>query len=231
MISTREGFGDVLAEGVKRAAERLGEPRQGVRDLHRAGCGTARPRSPRSLGGDARHLHVRHGDYGDREPGASHRAGAACPHQSVRRRAGGEVRGGPARAAQFRGLARRLHLHHPDAAGERLPGPQRRHRLERISIDEAMRFGRRTAAINRAVLAPLRITRAPWSIPRHATGQPRSTALPRARPFAISGRRCSTPGTQRSATTARPASLCQQTLRDLGLDDLADCALEQEELA
>ena len=107
MISKREGFGDILAEGVKRAAEKLGRPRQGVRDLHREGRGTARSRSPRALGGDARHLHVRHRHYGDRQPRASHRAGAARPHQPVRRRAGGEVRGGPARAPQLRGLARR----------------------------------------------------------------------------------------------------------------------------
>ena len=76
---------DLEARGLRRPPRRgrqarggeARRSRQGLRDLHRAGRRAARPRPPRALGGDARHLHLRHGHHGDRQPRPSHGAGAA----------------------------------------------------------------------------------------------------------------------------------------------------------
>ncbi len=119
MISKRQGFGDLLAEGVKRASEKLGGAAAECAIYTGKGASPARPRSPGALGGDARHLHVVDGHHGDGQPRAPDRA-RACPARinpfdgEAGRQAGGRL----PRPPQLRGLARRLHLHHADAAGE-----------------------------------------------------------------------------------------------------------------
>ena len=77
MISQRQGFGDLLAEGVKRASEKLGGEAAECADLHHEGRLAARPRSPGALGGDARHVHVVQRHHGERQPPFPDGGGAA----------------------------------------------------------------------------------------------------------------------------------------------------------
>ena len=76
------GFGDVLAEGTarRRAPRRR---RGGVRDLHGQERLAPRPRSPRALGGDARHLHGLDGHPRDGAGGVP-RPSWGCPPASTR---------------------------------------------------------------------------------------------------------------------------------------------------
>jgi aldehyde:ferredoxin oxidoreductase len=146
MVSRREGFGDVLAEGVKRAAEKLGGP-AGLRGLHREGA------TPR---------------------GHDHRAMEEMldgPSSTATMETGNPVHpteiGQPARINPFDGeqvakyvAGLRGRRSFEDSLGICIFTS--RTRLENscralsaatgwtFTVDEALRFGRRTAAINRA---------------------------------------------------------------------------------
>ena len=151
---------DLQAGGLRRPARRrrqarLGEARRpggGGRRLHHEGRLAARPRSPRALGGDARHLHLVHRHHGDRQPRAPDGAGAARAHQSLRRRRGGQAGGRLPRASQLRGLAGDLHLHDAHAPGERLP---RAVRGDRAGTTRSRRRCARAVARRRSI-APSR---------------------------------------------------------------------------
>ena len=150
MISHREGFGDLLAEGVKRASEKIGGEAAECADLHHEGRLSARPRSPGALGGDARHLHVVQRHHGEREPDVPDRGGPARPHQSLRRRAGGA---GWSAASSGGGTSRTrwAAASSPSARASRTwPARSRPRPAGTITLEDAMRFGRRTAAILRA---------------------------------------------------------------------------------
>ena len=210
---------DRQARGLRRPPRRgrqarLGEARRrggrGLRDLHREGRRAARPRSPGALGGDARHVHVLHGHDGDGQPRPPDGAGAARAHQPVRRRGGGQATwpaaAGAATSRTRSGSASsrsRTRLENVCRALSAATGLE----LHRRGGDALQ--GRRTAAINRAVALRCGLTPAS-SIRPSATARRRRTAPPRARPSARSGRRWSTPGTRKSATTARPASRCRR---------------------
>ena len=122
MISHRQGFGDILAEGVKRASEKIGGKAAECAIYTMKGASPARPRSPWAVGRDARHVHVVQRDDGERQPHVPDRGRRPRPHQSLRRRAGGQAGRHDPRPAPLRGLAGRLlvHLPHPDGqSGER----------------------------------------------------------------------------------------------------------------
>jgi len=149
MISHRQGFGDILAEGVKRASEKIGGKA--------AECAiyTMKGASPRGhdhrgpVGGDARHLHLVQRNHGERQPHVPDRGGRARPHQPLRRRAGGQAGRHDPRPAALRGFPGRLLVHFrtriANLASALSAATGWDYRLE-----DAVRFGNRTAAILRA---------------------------------------------------------------------------------
>jgi aldehyde:ferredoxin oxidoreductase len=150
MISRREGFGAVLAEGVKRAAEKLGSPAKDCAIYHEKGA-TPRGHDHRARWDEM--LDVATSGTGTMETGNP-------VHQT-------EL-GEPARINPFDGeaVARQVarlrgRRNFEDSLGVCIFTT--RTRLENVcralsaatgwsyTVDEAMRFGRRTAAINRVV--------------------------------------------------------------------------------
>jgi aldehyde:ferredoxin oxidoreductase len=150
MISHRQGFGDLLAEGVKRAAEKLGSPAKDCAIYFAHG---ATPRGHDHRGRWDEMLDVATSGTGTMETGNP-------VHQT-------EL-GEPARINPFDGeaVARQVARLRGRRAFEDSLGIcifTTRTRLENVcralsaatgwyyTVEEAMRFGRRTAAINRAV--------------------------------------------------------------------------------
>ena len=96
MIAQRQQLGDLLAEGVKRASERLGGPAAECAIYTMKGA-TPRGHDHRgTLGGDARHLHRQHRHDGGGRRGEARGDGAAGAHQSVRPRCRGQAGGAAA---------------------------------------------------------------------------------------------------------------------------------------
>ena len=129
MVIRREGFGDVLAEGVKGAAERLGGPA--------AECAiyTLKGNTPRGHDHRARWeemLDTCTGSGGTldsgppvlpTEMGQPARINPFDPDAVAR------MVGGTQGTAAVRGLLGHLHLYHSRAAGHSLPNPERRNRM------------------------------------------------------------------------------------------------------
>src|SRR5262249_23291018 len=117
--------------------------------VHQKGSLAARSRSPRALGRDARHVHVVQRDDGECEPDVPDGDRATRAHSALRRRAGGAAHGRHPRPAALRGLARgcsftfRTRIENLARALSAATGWNYR-------LEDALRFGRRTAAILRA---------------------------------------------------------------------------------
>ena len=126
MINRREGLGDLLAEGTKLAAERLGG---GAAECAIYTGKNASPRGHDHRGRWEEMLDTCTGSTGTLETGPPvFPAGArpARPDQPVRPGAGRAPGRGPERPPELRGLARRVHLHHRARTSRISPAPCRR---------------------------------------------------------------------------------------------------------
>ena len=197
---------DLQAGGLRRSARRGRQARR--REARRRAHGraaiyidegrlAARPRPPRALGGDARHLHVVHGHDGDAATPSTRRS-SGCPRASIRSTAWQVAKlRGRAAAGAATSRTRSASASSPRARGWRTSAARcRRRRAGTITVEEAMRQGRRTAAINRAVAPALRADAGPRVSVQALRLHAARTARPRAGPSARSGRRWSTPGTR-----------------------------------
>ena len=204
MISHREGFGDVLAEGVKRASEKVGG------EAAKCAVYTKKGASPRGHDHRGRWDEMldtctsSNGTMESANPTFPDRGGAAGAHPAVRRRAGGTAHGRHPRAAALRGLARRVLVHVPDPHRE--PGPGA---LGGDGLDLPARgcscasAGGLRPSCARSTCAAASGRRS--STRRSATAPSPSTAPPRTTTSWRNGSGCSTCGTRRSDTTARRA--------------------------